>query len=115
MRIDIAVVPEGGRYRQAGGERAAEAVYKDIDLLVVVFGEHGVNIATVEVPASDVAFELNVVCGFRHGKTNFATKLPLRIIGTSDWVVRKVSNNLVFPNIVYIFVLLNNVPKHGFK
>lgn len=77
MHIDIAVVTEGGRDRQAGGEGTAEAVDKDIDLLAVVLGEHGINVATVEVPASDVAFELNVVCGFRHGKTNFATKLPL--------------------------------------
>ena len=77
MHIDIAVVTEGVRDRQAGGEGTAEAVDKDIDLLALVFGEHGVNIATVEVPASDVAFELNVVRGFRHGKINFATKLPL--------------------------------------
>ncbi len=77
MHIDIAVVTEGGRYRQAGGEGPAEAVDKDIDLLALVFGKYSVNIATVEVPASDVAFELNVVCAFRHGKTNVATKLPL--------------------------------------
>lgn len=77
MHPHIAVVAEGGRDRQAGGEGTAEAVDKDTDLLAVVFGEHGVNVATVEVPDPEVAFELNVVCGFRHGKTSFATKLPL--------------------------------------
>lgn len=81
MHHHIAVVAEGSRDRQAGGKGTAEAVEKDTDLLAVVFGEHGVNVATVEVPAPDVAFELNVVYGFRHGKTSFATKLPLYIRG----------------------------------
>ena len=77
MHIDIAVVTEGGRYRQAGGEGTAEAVDKDIDLLAVVLGKLLVNGSAVEAVALDVAFELYVVCGFRHGTTNFATKLPL--------------------------------------
>ena len=46
MHIDIAVVTEGGRYRQAGGEGTAEAVDKDIDRLAVVLGKYSVNVAT---------------------------------------------------------------------
>ena len=77
MHIDIAVVTEGGRDRQAGSEGTAEAVNKHVDLLAIVLDKLLVNGSTFEVIPSDVAFELNVVCGFRHGKTNFATKLPL--------------------------------------
>lgn len=46
MHIDIAVVTEGGRNRQAGGEGAAEAVNKGIDRLAVVLGKYSVNVAT---------------------------------------------------------------------
>lgn len=67
MNIDIAVVTEGGRDGEAGSERATERVDKDVDALALVFGKHGINVATVEVEASDVAFERDVVCGFRHG------------------------------------------------
>ena len=77
MHIDIAVVLEGCGDRQAGGEGAAEAVDKDVDLLSLVPGEFAVNGRAVEVVASDVAFQGYVVSCFRHGKTKFATKLPL--------------------------------------
>lgn len=61
-------------------ERCAQfinVINGDIDLLALVLGKYSINIVTVEVPASDVDFESYVVCGFRHGKTNFATKLDL--------------------------------------
>ena len=58
---DLAVVLEGCGDRQAGGEGAAEAVDKEVDLLALVFGKLLVNGSTVEVIASSVAFELNVV------------------------------------------------------
>ena len=57
MHDNIAVVLEGCGDRQAGGEGAAEAVYKDVDLLSLVLGEGFVNGRAVEVDASDVAFE----------------------------------------------------------
>lgn len=57
MHIDIAVVAEGSGDRQAGGERTAEAVDKDVDLLALVLGEFAVNGRAVEVVASDVTFE----------------------------------------------------------
>ena len=84
MHRHIAVVTEGGRDREAGSERATERVDKDVDALALVFGKNGVHVATVEVIASDVAFKRNVICGFRHGKTNFATKLPLYIRREKD-------------------------------
>ena len=67
MHIDIAVVFESGGDTEAGGERAAEAVNKDIDALPLVLGEGRVNGLAVEVRASNVAFKRDVVCGFRHG------------------------------------------------
>ena len=57
MHIDIAVFLEGCGDRQTGGERPAEAVDKDVDLLALVLGEFPVNGRAVEVVASDVAFE----------------------------------------------------------
>lgn len=48
-------------------ERCAQfikVIIRDIDMLAVIFGKHGLNVATVEVLASDVAFDLNVVCVF---------------------------------------------------
>ena len=77
MHIDIAVVSESSGDRQAGGERTAEAVDKHIYLFALVLGEFAVDSGAVEVVASDVAFQGYVVSGFRHGKTKFATKLPL--------------------------------------
>lgn len=79
MHRHITVVTESGRDRETGSERATERVDKDVDALALVFGKNSVHVATVEVVASDVAFKRNVICGFRHGKTNFATKLPLYI------------------------------------
>ena len=61
MHIDIAVVLEGCGDRQAGGERTAEAVDKDVDLLALVLGEFAVNCRAVEVIASDVAFRYAVL------------------------------------------------------
>lgn len=63
MHIDIAVVAEGSGDRQAGGERPAEAVDKYVYLLALVFGKLAVNGRAVEVIASDVAFERDMVCG----------------------------------------------------
>ena len=63
MHIDIAVVLEGCGDREAGGERASETVDKDVDLLSLVLGEFAVNGRAVEVVASDVAFERDMVCG----------------------------------------------------
>ena len=57
MHIDIAVVLEGCGDRQVGGERPAEAVDKDVDLLALVLGEFAVDSGAVEVVASDVTFE----------------------------------------------------------
>ncbi len=57
MNIDVAVVLEGCGDRQAGGEGAAEAVDKYVDLLALVPGEFAVNGRAVEVVSSDVAFE----------------------------------------------------------
>lgn len=70
MHGDIAVVLERSGDRQAGGERAAEAVDKDIDALTLVCCEGCVNGLAVEVRASDVPFEGDVVCGFGHRKSN---------------------------------------------
>lgn len=61
---NIAVIAERRGDRQAGGERTAEAVDKDIDTLTLVLGEGRVNGLSVEVGASDVTFERDVVCGF---------------------------------------------------
>ena len=63
MHIDIAVVLEGCGDRQAGGERTAEAVNKDVDLLTLVLGKLLVNGRAVEVVTSDVTFQCDVVCG----------------------------------------------------
>ena len=57
MHRHISVVTESGRDGEAGSERATERVDKDVDALAVVLGEHSVDVATVEVPASEVAFE----------------------------------------------------------
>ena len=75
MHRHISVVAEGGRDGEAGSERATERVDKDVDALALVFGKHGIKVATVEVEAPDVAFERNVICGLRHGKTLFAAKV----------------------------------------
>lgn len=66
MHIDLAVIAEGSGDRQAGGERPAEAVDKHVYLLTLVLSEGGVNGGAVEVIASDVAFERDVICGFCH-------------------------------------------------
>ena len=63
MHIDIAVVAEGCGDRQAGGERTAEAVDKDVDGLTLVLGKLLVNGRAIEVVPSDVAFKRDVVCG----------------------------------------------------
>lgn len=57
MHIDIAVVLESCGNRQVAGERPAEAVDKDVDLLSLDLGEFAFNGLAVEVVASDVAFE----------------------------------------------------------
>lgn len=57
MHIYLTVVLERGRGGKAGGERAAEGVNEDIDLLSIVFGEFAVDGGAVEVIPSDVAFE----------------------------------------------------------
>ncbi len=67
MHIDIAVILEGSGDRQAGGERAAEAVNKHVHLLALVVGKCPVNGVAVEVLASDIAFESDVVCCLGHG------------------------------------------------
>ena len=84
-----AMVAESSGDRQPGGERAAEAVDKPVDLLTLIFGKFLVNGRAVEVVPSDVAFKRNVICGFRHGKTNFATKLPLYIRRGKDTQFRR--------------------------
>ena len=63
MHVDIAVVLEGCGDRQAGGEGPAEAVDKYVDGLTLVCGEGRVNGLAVEVGASDVPFERDIVCG----------------------------------------------------
>lgn len=63
MHIDIAVVFEGSGDRQASGERAAETVYKYVDLFALVLGKLLVNSSTVEVIAPNVAFQRDIVSG----------------------------------------------------
>ena len=63
MHIDIAVVAESSGDRQTGGERAAEAVDKPVDLRTLIFGKILVNGRAVEVVPSHVAFKRDVVFG----------------------------------------------------
>ena len=77
MHINFVVVLGHGGDKQAGGERTAEAVDKHIRLLALEFGEGFVNRRAVEVETSDVALKRYVIRDIRHGKTNFATTLPL--------------------------------------
>ena len=49
---------------------------------------------TVEVIASDVAFEMDIIGRFWHGKTNFATKLDLYSIDIKDTENVKLFNQL---------------------
>lgn len=53
MHIDIAVVTECGRDRQACVEGTVEAV----DLLAIVLGKFAVNSRAVEAVASNIVFE----------------------------------------------------------
>ena len=70
---------------KAGGERAAVRVDKHVGLLAVIPGKFFVNGRTVEVVAPDVAFERDVICGFRHGKTIFDSALmPRRAKGCHE-------------------------------
>lgn len=56
MQIDTAVVLEGCGDRQAGGERSAEVVDKNVDLLAFVLGKLAINGRAVEIVVSDVTF-----------------------------------------------------------
>ena len=81
---DLAVVFESSGNGESGGKVAAERVNQHVHFLAFVLGEHRVNVGAVEVLASDVAFELDVIGRFRHGKINFTTKLDLYLIRVKD-------------------------------
>ena len=69
MHIDIAVVLEGCGDGEACSERATKRIDMDVAALALVLGKHGINVATVEIETSDVAFERYVVSGLRHRET----------------------------------------------
>ena len=93
MNADFAVVLEGGGDRQAGGERTAEAVDKDVDLLALVLGKLLVNGSAVEVVASDVAFERYIVSGLRYNLVDLHHEVTHLIIWLKRLEMsRKISN-----------------------
>ena len=93
MNADFAVVLEGGGDRQAGCERTAEAVDKDIDLLALVLGKLLVNGSAVEVVASDVAFERYIVSGLRYNLVDLHHEVTHLIIWLKRLEMsRKISN-----------------------
>ena len=65
---DIAMTLERRGDGERGRQRTAEAVNQHVDRLALVTGKHIVHIVAVEVDASDVAFEVELVlCVFHSG------------------------------------------------
>ena len=64
MHIDLTVFFGSSGDRQAGGEGTSEGVNEDVYILALVLDDGGVNGGTVEVIASEVALERDVVCVF---------------------------------------------------
>ena len=114
MQIDTAVVLEGCGDRQAGGERSAEVVDKDVDLLAFVLGKLAINGRAVEIVVSDVTFSMMLYAvldmaifplnesnenlftlpsagKMRLAKTNFATKFPLYKEAKKTKISRKIT------------------------
>lgn len=66
MHVDVAVVAESSGNGKAGGKGATERVDEHVNLLAVVPGKLAVNGRAVEVGASDIAFERDIVSGLCH-------------------------------------------------
>lgn len=62
------------------------AVNQDVDFLAGVFGEYVVYVVRIEVVASDVAFEVELVLGiFCHILDEYGAKILYRIMCGKDW------------------------------
>ena len=55
--------------------RIAMFINKNVDLLVVVLDKHDINVVTNGVPTSYLAFQRDLICGFRYSIINFTMKL----------------------------------------
>lgn len=79
---DIAMTFERRGDGDGGRQRTAEAVDKHVDRLALVLGKHIVHIVAVEVVSSDIAFEVEIVSGLWHNRTDFCHKIIKVIFAT---------------------------------
>ena len=94
---DIAMTFERRGDGDGGRQRTAEAIDEHVDRLALVLGKHIVHVVAVEVVASDIAFEVEIVSGLWHSDViKFCHKIIKVVsLGKRQEIIPSVSDIIV--------------------